>query len=122
MDRITLRRIRAHGRHGAGAHEREHAQPFEIDVVLELDLHDAAQSDDLSRTLDYAALHERLIGTVEATSYSLLERLADDLMAVVFEDRQVLRAEVTIAKPAILAGATPSITLERENPAYRRRP
>jgi 7,8-dihydroneopterin aldolase/epimerase/oxygenase len=122
MDRITLRGIRAQGRHGAHAHEREQAQPFVIDVAVEVDLHEAAESDDLSRTLDYAALHERLVGVVETTSYSLLERLADNLLWVVFEDARVARAEVTIAKPAILGGATPSVTLTRMNRRHGRRP
>jgi dihydroneopterin aldolase len=119
MDRIALHGIRAHGRHGAHAEERERAQPFEIDVTLDVDLRDAAECDDLSRTIDYAALHERLVEIVETTSYSLLERLANDLIAAVFEDCRIARAEITIAKPKILAGATPSITLARINPQHR---
>jgi dihydroneopterin aldolase len=67
----------------------------------------------LSRTMDYAALHGRIVRIVAATSYALLERLAADLLDAVLEDRRVARAEVTIAKPGILDGATPSVTLSR---------
>jgi 7,8-dihydroneopterin aldolase/epimerase/oxygenase len=108
--------VRAYGRHGADAAERERAQPFEIDVTLEIDLRRAAASDDLGDTVDYAVLCERLVRIVASTSYALLERLAADILAAVFDDPRVARAQVTIAKPGILDGATPAVTLARVNP------
>lgn len=113
MDRIRLDGVRAYGKHGADAAEREHAQPFDVAISAELDLADAAASDDLSRTLDYASLHEQIVRIVATTSYALLERLAADLLDAVLEDRRVTHAQVTIAKPGVLDGATPSVTLRR---------
>jgi dihydroneopterin aldolase len=119
MDRITLRGLRVYGRHGANPGERERAQPLDIDVVAEIDLRAASLSDDLEETLDYAALHARIVTAVESTSYALIERLAGDVLDAVFADHRVARAEVTIAKPELLDGATPSITLVRENTRHR---
>jgi dihydroneopterin aldolase len=119
MDCIRLHGIRAYGRHGADAGERERLQPFDIEIAAQLDLHLAAASDDLSQTLNYAALHARIVHIVATTSYGLLERLAADLLSAVFDDTRVAHAEVTIAKPGVLDGATPSITLERVNPNYQ---
>lgn len=116
MDAIRLRGVRAYGRHGADPGERERRRLIEIDVTAEIDLHEAARNDDLSQTMDYAALHQRLVRVVGTTSYALLERLAADLLEAVFVDRRVARAEVTVSKPGILDGATPSVTLERANP------
>jgi 7,8-dihydroneopterin aldolase/epimerase/oxygenase len=116
MDRITLRGVRAYGRHGSDARERERTQPFEIDVTIEIDLHAAQASDDLAQTVDYSLLRKRLIAIVASSSYALLERLAGDLLDAVFDDRRVVRAQVTVAKPGILAGATPSVTLDRGSP------
>jgi 7,8-dihydroneopterin aldolase/epimerase/oxygenase len=113
MDRITLDGIRAYGKHGADAGEREREQPFDVTISAELDLSAAAASDDLNHTLDYAALHDRVVRIVATTSYALLERLAADVLDAVLDDRRVASAEVTIAKPGILAGATPSVTLSR---------
>jgi 7,8-dihydroneopterin aldolase/epimerase/oxygenase len=113
MDRIRLDGIRAYGRHGVDSTERERAQPFDVAICAELDLADAAVTDDLSRTLNYAALHERVVRIVATTSYALLERLAADVLDAVLEDRRVVRAQVTIGKPGILDGATPSVTLSR---------
>jgi FolB domain-containing protein len=119
MDRITLRGVRASGRHGANPGERDREQPFEIDAVIELDLHAAQASDDLADTLDYANLHDRLVHVVASTSFVLLERLAGELLATIFTDARAVRAEVTIAKPRLLEGATPAVTLSRENPNHR---
>ncbi len=114
MDRIALRGLRVMGRHGANPGERDREQPFDIDVVAELDLRTAQRSDDLSDTLDYAALRDRIAQVVSSTSYALLERLAGDVLDAVFADPRVVRAEVTIAKPALLEGATPAVTLARD--------
>jgi dihydroneopterin aldolase len=113
LARIALRNVRAHGRHGADPGERQREQPFDIDLAVELDASAAELSDELAGTLDYAALHRRLVTIVASTSFALLERLARALLDAVFEDERVLFAQLTIAKPEILAGATPSVTLER---------
>ena len=113
MARIALRNVRAFGRHGADPGERERDQPFDIDLVLELDASAAETSDALSDTVDYAELHRRLVMVVGSTSFALLERLGRALLDAVFEDERVRFAQLTIAKPEILAGATPSVTLER---------
>ena len=121
MDRIALRGIRAYGRHGADPGERERRQCFAIDVVLRIDLEAAAKSDDLTQTLDYAELQKRVVRVVATTSYALLERLGAELLDAVFADVRVARATISIAKPEILDGATPSITLDRPNPRHRLR-
>ncbi|HZV77231.1 MAG TPA: dihydroneopterin aldolase [Candidatus Babeliales bacterium] len=118
MDRIRLRGVRAYGRHGTEAHERKHRQLFVVDLDAEIDLRPAAASDDLANTLNYAALHRRLVRIVSTTSYALLERLAGRLLDEVFADNRVARAELTVSKPEILAGATPSVTLARDNPRH----
>ena len=114
MDRIALREIVAHGRHGVHAEERERPQPFRVDLTLDLDLSRAALSDDLHETLNYAALHRAIVELVETCSYALLERLAAVILDRVASDGRIVRAEITIAKPGLLDGATPSVTLVRE--------
>ncbi|HEY6449756.1 MAG TPA: dihydroneopterin aldolase [Candidatus Cybelea sp.] len=115
MDAITLHGVRAYGRHGSNIGERDRRQLIEIDVTAELDLRAAQRSDELIMTMDYAALHQRLVRVVATTSYGLLERLAGDLLEAVFVDPRVVRAKVKVSKPQILDGATPCVTVEREN-------
>ena len=64
-------------------------------------------------------LHERITGIVQSTSFALLERLAGEVLRAIFTDARVARAQVEIGKPALLDGATPSVRLVRDNPAYR---
>jgi 7,8-dihydroneopterin aldolase/epimerase/oxygenase len=113
MDRITIGGLRAMGRHGVGVQERRRPQPFEIELTIDLDLSAAARSDDLADTVNYAALARRVREIVAATSFALLEALASAVLDAVFEDARVRSAQVTIAKPEILDGATPAVTLCR---------
>jgi 7,8-dihydroneopterin aldolase/epimerase/oxygenase len=110
-DRIELRGIRAFGHHGADPGEKIVAQPFDIDVMLELDLSAARTSDALADTLDYSVLHATIVRIVGERSYDLIERLGADLLDAMLADSRVARASVCIAKPRLLAGATPAVTL-----------
>ncbi|MDQ2681338.1 MAG: dihydroneopterin aldolase [Candidatus Eremiobacteraeota bacterium] len=119
MDLISLRGIRAHGRHGNNPGERDHPQPFDVDLFLKLDLRNAQADDDLQSTVDYDALHKEVVRVIETTSYRLLERLAGELLNRAFADERIASAELTISKPKLLDGATPAVTLRRSNPLYR---
>lgn len=119
MDRIALRRIVARGRHGANPGERDSEQSFELDVEIDADLRDAERSDRLEDTIDYARIHGRVIAIVARTSFALLERLGGEIVRDLFSDARIARARVTIGKPQLLDGATPSVTLVRDNPAHR---
>lgn len=119
MDSITIAAIHASGCHGWTAEERATPQWLRVDVALELDLQRAGETDDLGVTVDYAALHRRIVRIVESSSYALLEKLAAVLLAAIFEDARVVRATLTIGKPDILNGATPAVTLQRDNPRAR---
>ncbi len=78
-DRIVLEGMVLEGRHGVHDWERETAQPFELDVELELDLREAARADDLARTVDYGAVFQSCREIVEGRSWRLLEALAEDV-------------------------------------------
>jgi dihydroneopterin aldolase len=110
-DRISLRGIRAYGRHGAIAGERENAQALDVDVDVEMDLSRARASDELADTLDYAGLNDTIVTIVRDRSFNLLERLGEEIARAVLADRRVSAVHVTIAKPNLFSGATPSVTV-----------
>ena len=76
-DRILLAGMAFQGRHGVAAAERDVAQPFAVDIALELDLAPAGAADDLALTVDYALVHADVRAIVEGPSVLLLETLAD---------------------------------------------
>lgn len=99
MDRVTLRGLRARGRHGCLPAERELGQEFVVDVVLGLDTRPAAADDDLSRTVDYGTLAGRLVELIEGPPVNLIETLAERLAATCLDHAHVEEAEVTVHKP-----------------------
>jgi len=98
VDRIELRGLRLLGVHGALAEEQSRAQPFEADLDVEVELASAARSDDLSDTVDYAALVEAMARVVESERYALLEALAERMAEVALVDERVLTVTVAIRK------------------------
>jgi 7,8-dihydroneopterin aldolase/epimerase/oxygenase len=114
MDRITVGGIVAHGRHGASPGERDRTQALHLDLVIDADLSRAARSDELADTIDYSRVHAEIVEIVERHSYALLERLAAVILDRLFTDPRVVRAELSIAKPHLLDGATPAVTIVRE--------
>ncbi len=98
MDRITLRGLRARGRHGVLEHERRDGQEFIIDAVLWTDTRAAADADELSRTVDYGAL-ARLAAIVAGQPVRLIETLASRLAVACLADRGVAEVEITVHKP-----------------------
>jgi dihydroneopterin aldolase len=98
-DQIRLTGLRARGFHGVYEFERTSGQEFVVDAVLEVDLASAAGSDQLSDTVDYGGLAERLVAVVTGPPVHLIETLADRLVAVCLADHRVAAATVTVHKP-----------------------
>jgi dihydroneopterin aldolase len=82
-DRIELRGLRTLGRHGVLDEERVRAQPFEVDLDLELDLRAAGRGDSLADTVDYGAVAQSVADTVQGEHSDLLEHLAERIARVV---------------------------------------
>ncbi|MBG0826770.1 dihydroneopterin aldolase [Planomonospora sp. ID67723] len=99
-DRISLRGLRARGRHGVLAAERELGQEFIVDVTLFLDTAPAAAGDDLTKTVHYGELAEDLVKVVEGEPVDLIETLAQRLAEVCLVREPVEAAEVSVHKPA----------------------
>jgi dihydroneopterin aldolase len=114
-DRIELRGLRVTGTHGVLPEEQTRAQPFELDIDIEVDLRDAGRSDDLDDTVDYGALAEAAARVVASERYALLERLAERVCEVALADERVQSVTVTVRKlrppvPVDMASAAVRLT------------
>jgi len=99
-DRISLLGLRVFGRHGVFDHERRDGQEFVVDAVLWVDTRQAAAADDLSLTIDYAAVAGQLAAVVSGEPVALIETLADRLAAACLAaDEGVREVEITVHKP-----------------------
>jgi dihydroneopterin aldolase len=63
-----------------------------------LDLRPAGQSDDLTQTVDYGAVLERVGRVVAEQSFSLIEALAEAIAVEVLSDPRVVGVSVSVRK------------------------
>lgn len=98
-DRLALTGIEAFGHHGVFDFERREGQMFSVDVVLGLDTRAAAESDDLSDTVDYGSLVAAVRNAIEAEPVDLIETLAERIAGLCLADARVAWTEVTVHKP-----------------------
>jgi dihydroneopterin aldolase len=79
--------------------EQVRAQPFEVDLDLELDLARAAETDDLVDTVDYGAVVDMVVAVVSgARSFRLLEAMAGAIASGALEDERVGSVTVAVRK------------------------
>jgi len=98
MGTILVTGLEVLGTHGVLPEEQTRAQPFGVDVELEVDLGPAGASDDLADTIDYAAVIAVTVRIVETERFQLLERLATRIAEACREDERVTAVTVTVRK------------------------
>lgn len=99
VDRLALTGLRAIGHHGVLEHERREGQEFVVDVELGLDTRPAAVADDLTATVHYGELAERLHKAVASDPVDLIETLAQRLADICLAEPPVDWVDVTVHKP-----------------------
>lgn len=100
-DRILISGLRVATRVGWSDEERAEPQFVLVDLDLETDVAASAASDDLSDTVDYAAVIAEVARYVSARETRLLERLAGEIAGIVAAMNGVKRVTVEIAKEVV---------------------
>ena len=77
--------------------ERTRTQRLRVDVVLTIDDR-AAETDELSDTVDYAALTEKVRAALVAAKCRMIERAAKVVCGVCLAEPKVSAAEVAVTK------------------------
>ncbi|HEY4129177.1 MAG TPA: dihydroneopterin aldolase [Gemmatimonadaceae bacterium] len=106
---ITLKDMRFHACVGILPHERETAQPIEIDLRVVVA--------DGETVVDYRALYDAVAGVVNARHIDFLEEIAERVaMRALALDIRVRNAAVAVRKPHVALGgplAYAEVSLER---------
>ena len=97
-DQIFVEGIKFHGFHGLTKLERQVGVRLSVDVTLELDLERSGRSDRMSETVDYGAVHKKVIEIGRGKSYKLLETFALTLLDVLLEAFPADRVTVRVRK------------------------
>lgn len=115
MDTISIRGLKIQTTIGTLSWERHIQQTVLLDLELGTDIKKAAQTDNLEFTLDYAGTSQKLIQFIEASSFQLIETLAEKTTEFLFEHcPSILQIKLTVKKPgAVKEASEVSVSVER---------
>lgn len=85
--------------------ERRVRQTVSLDLEMAADIRKAADSDSIDDTLDYKAVAKAVIQFVEASSFQLVETLAERVAQLVMNEFDVAWLRLRINKKGAIRGA-----------------
>lgn len=98
MDKIILEGLEFFAYHGFYKEERKIGNKYNVDLIVEADLHEAADKDKLSFTIDYETLY-RIIQQEMQRPSKLLEHIAQQIIIQIYRQfPEVNSIEVSVAK------------------------
>jgi 7,8-dihydroneopterin aldolase/epimerase/oxygenase len=105
MDLVFIEDLRIDTLIGIYDWERRTRQTIALDLEMGFDNARPAASDAIGDTLNYKAVSKRLIAFVEASSFQLVETLAERCAALVRDEFGVAWVRLKISKPGAVRGA-----------------
>ena len=115
MDTIHIHDLEVFYRVGVPDAERAAPQRLLLDIQLHLDFRTAAATDDLTKTINYFAVTQRLLKFGENREWKLIEKLAEDIAAEILTNFRPTRIRVEIKKFIIPEARHISVAIERGN-------
>jgi dihydroneopterin aldolase len=113
MDVIQICDLEVFYRVGVPDAERAKAQRLLLDIKMQHDFTAAASGDDLTKTIDYFAVTQRLLKFGEAREWKLIEKLAEDIALIILKEFKPATVRVEVKKFIIPEARFVSVTVER---------
>ncbi len=114
MDKIFIHALKTETIVGIFDWERQVKQTVILDIECSADIRKAALSDSIDDTLNYKAVAKRVLAFVEASSYHLVETLAERLAMLILREFGVAWVRIVLSKPgAIRNSRDVGVVLER---------
>lgn len=98
--RVVIERLEFQGRCGVAPTERRRPQPLAIDVELDCEGTPSETADQISKTVDYAQVTERLVELGETHDCSLLETFSEKVLEMLFTEFPVAKVSLWLRKLA----------------------
>ncbi len=98
MDRIVIKDLEVFYKVGVPDEERRAPQRLLLTVELEHDFTAAAKSDDLTTTINYFAVSQRLLAFGDGREWKLIEALAVEIAETVLREFSAAAIEVEVKK------------------------
>jgi dihydroneopterin aldolase len=98
MNQIIIKDLTVMYRVGVPDAEREQPQKLMITLVMDYDFSAAAKKDDISKTVDYALVSQRLLRFGERRNWKLIETLASEIAETLTREFRLTSIQVEIKK------------------------
>ena len=100
MDKIHIKDLEIIGFHGAIAEEKVLGQKFVLSFELDVDLRQAGKNDDLTKTVHYGELAQKVEEEFTKTSYDLIEKAAEEICEFVLLNYPLVKkVKLLLKKP-----------------------
>lgn len=100
MDTITITDLEVYANHGVLPEEQQLGQRFMVNVQMRLDLRQAGETDDLSKTVDYGRVCQLVEDEMTGHTYRLIEAAAEHVaQAILVQFPLVQHVRVEVKKP-----------------------
>lgn len=114
---IRIKNLRLRTFIGIKEEEINNRQDVLINVTIHYDARLAMQDNQITSALNYRTITKAIIRHVEEGQFALLERMTQEILAMIMSYEDVLEAEVEIDKPQALRYAeSVSVTLRGTRP------
>ena len=105
MDKVFIEALEIEALIGIYDWERRIRQSLLFDIEMAFDNRKPAASDDIADTLNYKAVSKRLIEYVSASSFGLVETLAERCAEIILTEFAVSHVRLKLSKPGAVRGA-----------------
>src|SRR5271156_7091876 len=114
-DKIYIHALKTEAIIGIFDWERQVKQTVIVDIEISADIRKAALSDSIDDTLNYKRVAKRVLAFVEASSFHLVETLAEHIAMLILEDFGIAWVRISLSKPgAIRNSRDVGVVLERD--------
>jgi dihydroneopterin aldolase len=103
LDTLNIKALSASTRIGVYAWEQKINQQLLLDISIETDF--SACEEDLSKTIDYAALCEAVTQFIESRAFQLIETVANQVADLIKQQFHVAKVVVGVSKPHAVKNA-----------------
>lgn len=113
-DKIIIKDLLIQGIIGINPEERIQKQDILVNVCMYTDITQAGLTEDLSFSLNYASVADRIVQRIESGQDLLVEKLALDLARIILQEFGAERVLVRVEKPtAVQAAKAVGVEIER---------
>ncbi len=114
LDKIIIKNLVARGIIGINDWERETPQEILINIVVYTDIHKAAETDDITHSVNYRTLAKKAQHHAETAARLSVEALAEDIARLCLEEPNAVKVRVRVEKPgAVRFAESVGVEIER---------